>query len=425
MFSKIKTTLSIFFTFLAHWIRSALRLPHKDNIKILVFSLLLSIALWCFVSYDNQARAVRTISVPVQYIGLARGLDKKGDTEAVQIKIQGNEKSLLKLSTENVNAKVNLKGKSAGTYTLNIDVATSYADVKVVEVSPEQAEVSIFQVDKKIVPIKVNLIGQAEKQNISEIVLTPSQIAISGKKDVIKAINDLSVDLDTQKLDSSGNATLPISNLPKQFLEGADYTLSQGNVAVHVVFGNEIITKELPLTYTLVGKPKAGIEISRQVLFPSSVKVKATASFFDKVKRINIGKIDISGIEATTVLEVPFAVSDDFKRLHPDVEFYAPSKLRLDIVCREQLVKRLYKNIPIGIVGQDATKIKLSSPVASVAIVTTESILNSFKDEIPFEIFVDATDVVQKRITLPISFKAKQNGVKLITIAPSAVTIEQ
>ena len=427
MFEKIKTTLAKLFAPLGRWIRSVLRLPHKGHIKLFVFSLLLSVALWCFVSYDNHAKAIRTISVPVQYTGLDRGLDKRSNIGAVRVKLIGKEKSLLKVAPEDIDVTVDLRDKGVGTYTLDIEATTSTAGVRVARVYPLRTKVSIFQVSKKILPIKVTLTNKAEGQSISDIILTPSQIAVTGKRDALKAIKSLGVSLDTKQLDSNGDVTLPITipDLPEQFQEGRDYTLSQENVAAHVVFGNEIITKELPLAYALVGKPKSGVEIIRVISFPSRVKVRARASFFDKIKQINVGKIDVAGISETTVLEVPFVVSEEFKRLHPGVEFNALSKVRLDIVCRELATRKFYDSVPIKFVGQMAGDAIISNRTASITVETTESLLNGLHGEVPFEIIVDMTNIVQKKVTLPISFKARKAGVKLINITPNVVTIEQ
>ena len=427
MFEKITATLAKLFAPVGRWFRSVLRLPHKGHIKLFVFSLMLSVALWCFVSYDNHAKAIRTVSVPVQYTGLARGLDKRSNIGAVRVKLMGKEKALLKLTPEDIDATVDLRGKGVGTYTLDIDATTSTAGVKVAMVYPIRTKVSIFQVSKKVLPIKINLINKVEGQNISDIILTPSQIAVTGKRDALKAIKVLNVSLDTKKLDSDGNVTLPITipDLPEQFQEGSDYTLSQDNVTAHVVFGNEIVTRELPLAYTLVGKPKSGVEIIRIISFPSRVKVKARASFFNKIRQINVGKVDVAGISETTVLEVPFVVSEGFKRLHPGVEFDAPSKIRLDIVCRELAARKFYESVPIKFVGQVAPGATISNRSASVTVETTESLLNGFRGEVPFEIYVDMTNIVQKKVTLPISFKARKAGVKLINITPNVVTIEQ
>ncbi|MDO4219561.1 MAG: CdaR family protein [Synergistaceae bacterium] len=427
MFAKLKRFVSKWLDTLTLSFHPPVRIQKLTHVMLFLFSLLFSIAFWCFVSYNGEVRAIKTLSVPVRYVGLPPELEKKASVDTVRVWVSGRQKSLLSVSDSTLHAVVNLRGKTVGTYTKDINVTSSIENIKVSRVYPSQSEVTLYKLLKRVMPVNVNLAENVENKNISDVIITPSQIVVSGKEEDVKAISELNVLLDTEKLDDKGNITVPIiiKGTAGALVNNTDLVLSQKSVVAHVVFEDEIITKDVPLKFALAGHPQNQVVITGAVLLPASVKVKAKALFFKDVKEFNLGKIDVSNVRETTSIAIPFTVPQKLKNPSYKAEIYAPSEVKLNLICDEIVVKKFYENVPIKLIGLDASEWTLSSQSAVVSVEAVASTFSNLNGELPFEVFVDATDVVNKKITLPVSFKSKKSGVKLISIEPSIVTITQ
>lgn len=425
MLTSFKKFVSKLFMTLTLGFHTPVRIRRFTHILLFLFSLLLSIAFWCFVSYDSEVKAVKTLSVPIRYVGLSSGLDKKVTVDTARVRVSGREKYLLGVSANDLDAVVDLKGEGAGVCTKDIKVTSSSGKVTVSNVYPAHIRVTIYRRLKRVLPVNVTFAGNDANKNISDVIITPPQIAVSGKAEAVRSVSSLNVLLDTEKLDEKGNITLPIiiKGIAEDIVDNTELTLSQKDVVAHVVFDDEIISRELPLKLSLVGHPQNKLIVAKSLLLPATVMVRAKASFFKNIKEINLGKVDISNVRGTTSMRVPFVVPKEFKNPSYEVQFDAPGEVRLNLICKEVSVKKLFENVPIKLVGDNDLGWTLSTRTATVSVEALASTLTTLNGEIPFEIFVDTTDIVRKKITLPVSFKSKKNGVKLISIEPSIVTI--
>ncbi len=425
MLDSLKKIVSKFFGMFTLGFHTPVRIQKLTHILLFLFSLVLSIAFWCFVSYDSEVKAIRTFSVPVRYIGLSSGLDKKVSIDVVRVKVSGKEKSLLVFSADDLRAVVDLKRATVGTHFKDIQVTSASNDVTVSRVYPLHCKVTIYRRMKRILPVNVSFVGKKEDKNITDVIVTPSQIVVSGREESVKSVSELNVLLDTAKLDDKGNITLPviIKGLAEDLVNDTGLTLSQKNVVAHVVFNDEIISKELPLKFSLVGHPQNNLIITRAVLLPATVKVTAKASFFKTFKNINLGNVDVSNVRGTTSMSIPFVIPNEFGNSQYVTKLDAPDNVRLNLICKEHSVKKNYTNVPIKLIGSNESDWTFSHKGATVTVEVTDSVMNSSNDEHPFEIFVDATNIVKKKITLPISFRSKKSGIKLLGIEPNIVTI--
>ncbi len=425
MLERVKKIVSKFLGVLTLGFHTPVRIQKLTHILLFLFSLVLSIAFWCFVSYDSEVKAIRTFSVPVRYIGLSSGLDKKGSVDVARVKVSGKEKSLLMFSSNDLKAVVDLKGATVGTHLKDIKVTSTSNNVTVSRVYPLHSRVTIYRRMKRVLPVSVSFVGSKENKKISDVIVTPSQIVVSGKEESVKSVSELNILLDTAKLDDKANVILPIiiKGVAEDLVNDTELTLSQKNVMAHVVFDDEVVSKELPLKFSLVGHPQNNLIVSRAVLLPATVKATAKTSFFKTFKDIDLGKVDISNVRGTTTISVPFVIPNEFRNSQYIVKFDAPDNVRLNLICKEATVKKIYENIPIKLIGSNELNWTLSRKFATVSVEAIASSLNDLYGEPPFELFVDTTNVVKKKITLPISFKRKKNGIKLISIVPNIITI--
>ena len=100
--------------------------------KFLVFlSLLISVALWAFVAYDDNSDAARTVSAKIKYINLPSAFSVYSSTQNVEVRVAGEINAISSLKPANIIAEVDLSNLQPGKYNLPIRLETpSFAQIR-------------------------------------------------------------------------------------------------------------------------------------------------------------------------------------------------------------------------------------------------------------------------------------------------------
>jgi len=167
----------------------------KPNLITIVLSTVFSVILWVFVSFSNEYTT--SIIVPIEFSDF-----KEGNT----IKSQSTTEASLVLKGEGWALAQITMGPD---YTFDISTDSKIGDqqiqirdvlsqnpwltpnVQVVRVNPTQIEYSIERINYKTVPIVPNIsIGTKNDFGlVSEILIEPDSVRISGPKSIIKKMN--------------------------------------------------------------------------------------------------------------------------------------------------------------------------------------------------------------------------------------------
>ena len=167
----------------------------KPNLLTIVLSTVFSVILWVFVSFSNEYTT--TINVPIEFSDFKEDhtIQSQSTAEATLIlkgegwalaQITMGPKNSFDISTDNKIGNQQIQAREALSQNPWLT-----PNVQVVRVNPAQIEYSIERINYKTVPIISNIsIGtKTDFGLVSEIILDPDSVRISGPKSTINKMN--------------------------------------------------------------------------------------------------------------------------------------------------------------------------------------------------------------------------------------------
>ena len=204
--------------------------------------------------------------------------------------------------------------------------------------------------------------------------------------------------------------------IEKHMIEGWNPKL---DVIIHdpivSIFVDQKISRSLPIKALTQGLPSSGMTVEKIELKPTNVTLTGPKSEVDRAPEISTSPIDVSGLKASTALEVGL-VFDHSKGLT-----VSPERVSAQIQLGESRVNRQFMSIPLVLEG--ASKSTAYSPkfVSIVLQGTKKSIEAVGRKEI--QAFVDASDLSAGSHRRKIQVKIPEDTT-LIETTPSEAMVE-
>lgn len=158
----------------------------RRNFGLKVTAVVVSVGLWFTVNYFGGSQDVftKTVELPLAVHGLSAGLVATAQASAVSVDLAGPRPDVEAASASDLTAYVDLSGRSAGVYTLAVNVVGPDAD-KIRTVTPDQAVVSVDRYAFRTVPVLARGAGGTVLANA---VLSPSTIEITGGASLVTRV---------------------------------------------------------------------------------------------------------------------------------------------------------------------------------------------------------------------------------------------
>ena len=295
--------------------------PKDSRGLYLLTAVVLALGIWFFVDeYGNNGSAYQAKmeirEIPIEYLGKEQLADRglmllsDGTTESVDLTFEGPRLLVVQLDREAVRLTVDLTGiTSAGTQTLRYNRAylneqgratlsanQKYAKltVTVSRNSVESATVNIGEMSHKEVDVRCELNGNvAEGCSAGEIQLSQSVVDVQGQEDDLNQIayakvslilGDAAVDSVTQSL------TCQLYNDSDEPLDMENFYLKTKQITATLPI---YMTKQLPLTITLISEGKISESDVSYLIRPDTVTVTGEASALKDVEEINLGEMNL------------------------------------------------------------------------------------------------------------------------------------
>jgi YbbR domain-containing protein len=166
------------------------------NLWLKLVSLLLAFLLWWAVSHDPTVEAV--VSAPVEFHHAPQDLEMSVEsTPQVRLRVRGPERRVRSLSSNDVQAIVDLAGARAGERTFDLTAQQVHVpkDVEVVQIEPSQVHITFDRSATRTVDIRPRVIGDlVTGYRISDVSADPDQINIIGPAHRVAQISDALTD---------------------------------------------------------------------------------------------------------------------------------------------------------------------------------------------------------------------------------------
>ena len=340
----------------------------KKSLYILL-SVLVAICIWIFVDeMDNGIGTLEFNNIPITYrdtndVLSERGLmlvegEENGTSETVDLELKGRRSLIAGLDDSMITVTAELSGITrTGKQTVGYTI--SYSDRKfndttitVEDASFRRASVNISELNKRIIDVRCELIGNvADGYSAGEVQLSHEEIELRGQAKDIDRISYAKVTLDIGK-DAAETIT---KELIYQFYDRNHNPVDGKGIHVSVesiqaklpVF----VTKELPLVVNYAEAPGARLSNTERSLTPATITVSGDASLLKHVNSIVIGDIDLLELtDASTAYEAtyPIIIPDGCQNLSGVTR--ATLKIRFkDMGSTQLLASRFeYANLPEG-----------------------------------------------------------------------------
>lgn len=391
----------------------------RANLGLFTVSLLISLMLWAFVAWDGNSDGTRSMSANIEYPNLQRGYSMFDNTRKIEIKLAGNLNALSRVEQSDISARVDLQGLQPGKYSLPISITTP-SFVRVRSWYPSTADVEIYRHVERTVSISYRVEGNLpEGMVISSANILPKEAVISGPESDVLAVQSIETVIPGPKIIDGEGILLPIT-VASTTGNAERVNITPKKAEVKVSLENEILGESIPVEVSVVGNPAEGYELESVRVIPESVAIRGKSTAVKKMTSLVLPPVDISGLDQNLNLMLPLQPVE----MTPEVEISGPDRARVEIYIRKKIADKTFNNVAVMTDGAlQGKEWKLTPQSVKLTIQGTKADIDQLSPGyVPFELYVDVSNIVSKQLTLPILVKNLKSEFKVLRIEPEQVT---
>lgn len=290
------------------------KLTHNLGLKML--ALIFSIGLWFVVNNITDPIGEKTFyNVPVEIINEDKIADEGKvyevleGTDAINVKVTGKKSIISYINKEDIKAVADLSELTfMNTVTIKVSSLKNNTELEF-SASVDNMKLSIEDMKQVQKMINTSTAGVPAEGYIVGTV-TPSQnvVRLSGPESLVEQIDRVEA-----VANISGYATDITSSVELKFCNVEGEEIKSNSIKTNISTINVAVTilgtKEVPLKFTVQGKPKEGYVVRRQMTkVPEKVKIAGRKSVLDSVSEINVADaaLTVDGLsdDMTTVVNI-------------------------------------------------------------------------------------------------------------------------
>ena len=296
-----------------------------------VVSLLASVVLWMYVATNEQVERIAELpNINIVFVG-EEALRERGfvitdvDTLSVNLVIRGTSRTVLKLTSSNVTAQIDVSAYNrARPMRLNYDIiyptGVDKSEISSVEKSVENVNFTIDQIIRKSVEVKIETRGTYAADYINEEpTADPQTVWLSGASEELRDVDHALVTLDFSELshtiesdysytliDAAGNTI--------EYESGSDTTITREQDSVFVRLPI-LMLKEVNLAVDFIeGGGATGIHGETRIS-PDKVTIAGDPDVVKAVNRIVLGTVDLASFASTFNREYDIIYPDNVVKI--------------------------------------------------------------------------------------------------------------
>jgi YbbR domain-containing protein len=174
-------------------VSKAMRSFFSSGIVIKIISLLFATLLWFFVVAEEKSEL--TLPILVELVNVPKGLMVLNEIPTtINVRFYGARSQIRELSVQRLSYVVDLKNVNSGTITINItpDAIATPANVKIIRIQPNQFDIELGQIEKRMVPVSPNIVGSPAKDyEIDGIDIDPPRVEIIGSREHLERVKTI------------------------------------------------------------------------------------------------------------------------------------------------------------------------------------------------------------------------------------------
>ena len=161
-----------------------------------VIALAIAVLIWTMTSAERREQVLeRPFDVPIAIVGTPRNMIITSEIpEGVTVRLRGKESEIRAISSQELEAQLDLSGVQGGEVDLPI-ISQSInipRGLEVVSIDPSKLTVRLESRQQKIVPIRPYPVGEIpDGYEVGEITVNPENALVSGPESIVKEVTEV------------------------------------------------------------------------------------------------------------------------------------------------------------------------------------------------------------------------------------------
>ena len=292
-----------------------------SHVFLAVLSLLMAFLIWIYYTNNYATSMSKTFyNVEVVYSGEEAMRDSQNlvisqvDTETVNVTLTGNRREISKLSSEDLNAVVNLynvtrEGYRTMSYTMSYPTSVNSSGIKVSSQTPQTVGLYISKLATKIVDVVGTFEGtvlDGYAVDSTHMSFDPATVTLVGPEEILSQVDKAHVLVSREDVSSTftvtANYTLIDTEGEVVETEDADIQTDTESIVATVPIS---MKKEVALGVTLIDG--GGAVASENVIVdvkPSTITIAGDAATLEAINSLSVATIDLSDYTEYPTTEV-------------------------------------------------------------------------------------------------------------------------
>jgi YbbR domain-containing protein len=183
----------------------------------------------------------------------------------------------------------------------------------------------------------------------------------------------------------------------------------------------DVEKKEIQVVPNLSGVPEAGYRIEEAVALPSTVQVVGARATLETLERLETKPLDVTGLAQDKTFDAEPALPEG------QLKLLGHGKIKVSVVVRpvDNGTGTLRLKIPVKVEGKSVYPSWKAVPSSVAVQIVSESGSNTFQNlsEPLVEAYVDVTNLVSKRIVVPVQVRILSKEVRVLKVEPERVVL--
>jgi YbbR domain-containing protein len=291
--------------------------------------------------------------------------------------------------------------------------------VRILSYSPQTVDCELLRlIERTLRPSLVLTDSLPAGVSLGSVIISPDEVVVKGPEAEVFSIRRAEVRQAAANIRSGDAAELP-AILVGDAGDITGLTAQPATVTVSARLTKLEGEASVPVTVNIIGEPAEGLEIGSVTLSPDVIRLRGLHEDLANISGLNLKDIDVTGHREDMDIEMPIDPPQG-------TDLAGPGSVNVRIRIRPAMETRTFLGMPMKIEGKGAYDRWRLSP-AKVSV-TVERVINSSDpfnmNQPPFELYVDVTNIVSSRMTLPVLVRDVPSGMRVVRTEPSQIVIE-
>jgi YbbR domain-containing protein len=395
--------------------------PIINYLGSLLLSLVLAVFIWLSATQAQDPIGGQFLQVNVEFVGQPQGsILIQPQRQSVQIRVEGPESELRKISPADFEAFVDLSQVPYGeTAPVPIRISSSAPNVDYTLAIPEQIDVLLEKQISREIPLDLDLRGGVARGHTQgDPLIEPAAIIVSGPESSVEAIDFAlaTIFLNSARETVIGTHRPVFYDAQGRVASTVGMELSTEQVQVTIPIEQSAGFAEKLITVKWDGEPASGYRLLNVNVEPPSVLVEGQPEAVNALTRLQTEPIDITGLTESFVQQVSLNLPAGIT-LDQDQEIFVSIGiepiLSTDTRKREVAVLGLDPELE-AILSPDQVRVVLFGPLPALDALAPDDV----------RVTVDLIGLEPGEYSIEPQVDLPERGIELRSVQPSAVTIQ-